>query len=232
MYTSYREEKWYCVSPAEKTRLRNKYPDWPEDHFANQIPFRDVGMFPPNGGTPEYLRAKEGLGSLESWYEYHTDFLPEELVYSLNSGRGGFVSQRRIVTLPRAAPRTNEKCIERLCDLLTTSCPQTAELLQRDIDRIVVGCSIRSYTHTHTYTRKQFGSDWYIGKVTKRNLEGLATDARCHYQVVYEDDDAEELYVEEIVPLMQVREGMGAGDTLPHTPNHTHPTGSWYKKIP
>ena len=152
MYTSYREEKWYCVSPAEKTRLRNKYPDWPEDHFANQIPFRDVGMFPPNGGTPEYLRAKEGLGSLESWYEYHTDFLPEELVYSLNSGRGGFVSQRRIVPLPRAAPRTNEKCIERLCDLLTTSCPQTAELLQRDIDRIVVGCSIRSYTHTHTHT--------------------------------------------------------------------------------
>ena len=75
-------------------------------------------------------------------YEYHIDFLPEQLALSLNSGRGGFVSQRKFAILPPAAPR-NEECIERLCDLLTTSCPQTQLVLQNEIDRIIVGSRIR-----------------------------------------------------------------------------------------
>ena len=114
-----------------------------DDKFAVRIPKRDVGAFPPNGGTPEYLTAKHKVESTEDWYEYHTDFLPEELAYQLNSNRGGFVSQRRIVKLPCAAPRNNSECIERLCDLLTTSCPQTQLLLQKEIDRLVVGSDIK-----------------------------------------------------------------------------------------
>ena len=133
----------YCVSPEEKQQLEKKYPNWPDDKFAVRIPKRDVGAFPPNGGTPEYLTAKHKVESTEDWYEYHTDFLPEELAYQLNSNRGGFVSQRRIVKLPCAAPRNNSECIERLCDLLTTSCPQTQLLLQKEIDRLVVGSDIK-----------------------------------------------------------------------------------------
>ena len=32
---------------------------------------------------------------------------------------------------------------------------------------------------------------------------GLATDAKPRYQIVYEDDDREELYVDEIIPLLR-----------------------------
>ena len=206
----------YCVSPEEKKRLEKKYPNWPDDQFATRIPKRDVGAFPPNGGTPEYVKAKEDVESKHDWYEYHTDFLPEELAHQLN---GGFVSQRRLVKLPCAAPRNNSECIKRLSDLLTTSCPQTQLLLQKEIDRIVVGCDIkyvfvllacRMHTHTRTHThprththRKKFGPSFYNGRILKRNVLGLATDAKPRYHVVYEDDDEEELYVEEIVPLMQ-----------------------------
>ena len=133
----------YCVSPEEKQRLEKKYPSWPHDQFAVKIPKRDVGAFPPNGGTPEYLEAKHAVESTDDWYEYHTDFLPEELVHRLNSNRGGFVSQRRFVKLPCAAPRDNSECTKRLCDLLTTSCPQTQMLLQKEIDKIVVGSDIK-----------------------------------------------------------------------------------------
>ena len=133
----------YCVSPEEKTSLEKKYPNWPDDKFATRIPKRDVGAFPPNGGTPEYVKAKDDVESTQDWYEYHTDFLPEELAYQLNSNRGGFVSQRRLVKLPCAAPRNNSECTKRLCDLLTTSCPQTQLLLQKDIDRIVIGSEIK-----------------------------------------------------------------------------------------
>ena len=112
-----------------------------------RIPKRDVGAFPPSGGTPEYLISKHKVESNEDWYEYHTDFLPEELVHQLNSDRGGFVSQRRLVKLPCSAPRDNCECIKRLCDLLTTSCPQTQLLFQKDIDRIVVGSYYIKHTH-------------------------------------------------------------------------------------
>ena len=68
-----------------------------------------------------------------------------------------------------------------------------------------------SGTHTHTHTHsltprtcsKKFGSSFYNGKITQRNVFGLATDSKPRYQVVYEDGDAEELYVEEIIPLLQ-----------------------------
>ena len=142
-FVSFREEKWYCVSPAEKERLVEQYANWPSGDISQRIPKRDVGAFPPNGGTQTYLDAKESVDGLEDWYEYHTDFLPEELVMGLNSGRGGFVSQRRYVGMPRATPRTNKECIARLCDLLTVSCPQTELLLQKNIDRLVVGSRIR-----------------------------------------------------------------------------------------
>ena len=47
--------------------------------------------------------------------------------------------------MPLAAPKTNDECIDRLCDLLTTSCPETHLLLQRNIDRAVIGTHIRSF---------------------------------------------------------------------------------------
>ena len=131
---------------------------------------RYVGAFPPNGGTPEYVKAKEDVESKHDWYEYHTDFLPEELAHQLN---GGFVSQRCLVKLPCAAPRNNGECIKRLSDLLTTSCPQTQLLLQKEIDRIVVGSDIkyvfvllacRMHTHTRTHTHTHPRTHTHTGK--------------------------------------------------------------------
>jgi len=146
----------YCVSPEEKQRLEKEYPNWPHDRFAVRIAKSDVGAFPPHGGTPEYLEAKHKVESTDDWYEYHTDFLPEELAHQLNSNRGGFVSQRRLVKLPCAAPRDNSECTKRLRDLLTTSCPQTQLLLQKEIDRLVVGsdikCVLCSLTHSHMHS--------------------------------------------------------------------------------
>ena len=115
----------------------------PQDSVAKRIPFDDVGQFPPNGGTPFYIEQKQDVDSLDDWFEYHTDFLPEDLVLTLNSGLGGYVSQRRSIKMPLAAPKTNDECIDRLCDLLTTSCPETQLLLQRNIDRAVIGTFIR-----------------------------------------------------------------------------------------
>ena len=57
--------------------------------------------------------------------------------------------------------------------------------------------------HAHALLRKKFGSTFFNGRITKRNVFGLATDAKPRYQIVYEDDDEEELYVEEILPLLQ-----------------------------
>lgn len=115
----------------------------PDDSLAKRIPKCDVGQFPPNGGTPDYISEKSRVDSLDDWFEYHTDFLPEELVLTLNSGLGGYVSQRRSMKMPPAAPTRNAECVSRLCDLLTTSCPQTHLLLQQNIDRAVVGNYIR-----------------------------------------------------------------------------------------
>lgn len=179
LFVSLREEKWYCISTAEKKKMQQKYSDWysprthphthtracahithaythtyplthalitttrPQDSVAKRIPFDDVGQFPPNGGTPYYIEQKQDVDSLDDWFEYHTDFLPEDLVLTLNSGLGGYVSQRRSIKMPLAAPKTNDECIDRLCDLLTTSCPETHLLLQRNIDRAVIGTFIR-----------------------------------------------------------------------------------------
>ena len=71
----------------------HRYKVWPSDEFCTRIPKRNVGSNPPDVGTPYYRNAKQHVDSHEDWYEYHTDFLPEELALSLNSGRGGFVSQ-------------------------------------------------------------------------------------------------------------------------------------------
>ena len=142
-FVSFREEKWWCISPRQKSTYELKYPNWPRDELAQRIPKDDVGAFPPRGGTPHYQKQKQYDDSDEAWYEYHTDFLPEELVHKLNRGRGGFVSQRRYVNMPVAAPRGNKECIERLCDLLTVSCPQTLQLLQKQIDSVAIGSDIR-----------------------------------------------------------------------------------------
>ena len=137
------------LTPTQHTHTRAhpattcRYAVWPSDDFCTRIPKRNVGSNPPNVGTPHYQNAKRNVECDEDWYEYHTDFLPEELTLALNSGRGGFVSQRKFVILPAAAPRNNRECIDRLCDLLTTSCPQTELLLQNAIDNIIVGSSIR-----------------------------------------------------------------------------------------
>ena len=153
-FVCFREEKWWCMSPQEKKGYALKYPNWPSDEFAQRIPKADVGAFPPEGGTAYYKDKKRRVESDEDWYEYHIDFLPEELVVPLNDGRGGFVSQRRYVKMPVAAPRRNKECIERLRDLLTVSCPQTLQLLQKQIDKIIIGSRIRYFyfIHTHTHT--------------------------------------------------------------------------------
>ena len=44
----------------------------------------------------------------------------------------------------------------------------------------------------------------YNGEIKKRSFEGLSSDAKPRYKVEYEDGDEEELYAEEIVPLLQV----------------------------
>ena len=143
-FVALREEKWFCVSSEQKRRFERKYSDWPSDEMSTRVPKLNVGMFPPDGGSPDYLAERDQNDSIEDWYEYHSDFLPEELTMTLNDGSGGYVSQRRFALLPCAAPRSNEDCISRLCDLLTTSCPQTQILLQNNIDRVVVDSRIRS----------------------------------------------------------------------------------------
>ena len=76
-----------------------------------------------------------------------------------------------------------------------------------------------THTHTHTTTthhRKDFSGDAFNGKITKRIFEGLPSDAKPLYHVLYEDGDEEDLYAEEIVPLLVVRV------STPHTllPSH------------
>ena len=76
-FVSFREEKWWCISPRQKSTYQLKYPNWPRDELAHRIPKDDVGAFPPRGGTPYYQKQKQYYDSDEAWYEYHTDFLPE-----------------------------------------------------------------------------------------------------------------------------------------------------------
>lgn len=170
-FVGFREEKWWCLSPLQKSTYQLKYPNWPRDELAHRIPKSDVGAFPPRGGTPYYHEQKKLFDSDEAWYEYHTDFLPEELVINLNRGHGGFVSQRRYVKMPVAAPRENDECIERLCDLLTVSCPQTLQLLQKQVDRVVIGSHIRcvrAYTHmTFLRTHTTHHSPLTTGKISR-----------------------------------------------------------------
>ena len=65
--------------------------------------------------------------------------------------------------------------------------------------RVCVFCLLHAYT-----CRKEFSGDWFNGKVLSRSIDGLATDAKPRYHIRYEDDDEEELYVEEILPLLKV----------------------------
>ena len=174
-FVGLREEKWFCVSPEQKAHFEGKSSDWPSDTVATRVPKANVGMFPPDGGTPDYFDEKDRVDGTEDWYEYHSDFLPEELTLNLNGGRGGYVSQQNVVPLPCAAPRSNEDCISTLCDLLTTSCPQTQILLQNNIDRIIVDSRIRSLLfacidtpHTHTHNTQH----------TENCLEQLYSRAR------------------------------------------------------
>ena len=44
----------------------------------------------------------------------------------------------------------------------------------------------------------------FNGEIKRRVYEGLSSDAKPRYKVEYEDGDREELYAEEIVPLVQV----------------------------
>ena len=78
-----------CLPPEDKVALEKKYPNWPPDEFAHRIPKHDVGAFPPRGGTPHYLKQKELVESDEPWFEYHIDFLPEELVLPLSNSFNG-----------------------------------------------------------------------------------------------------------------------------------------------
>ena len=66
--------------------------------------------------------------------------------------------------------------------------------------------------------RKKFSGDWFHGKVLGRSIDGLATDAKPRYYIKYEDDDEEELYVEEILPLLKVRANF---TSPPRPPSHT-----------
>ena len=97
----------------------SKYQDWSKD-MHNRIPVKDVGCFPVRGGTEYYKTMATDAQTDEDWYEYHVDFLPEELTATLNEGRGGFVSQRRKVCLPRSCPRAEDTdgLRRRLSDLL------------------------------------------------------------------------------------------------------------------
>ena len=73
-----------------------------------------------------------------------------------------------------------------------------------------------AHTHTHAHTgSKEFHGVDYNGKITKRSFEGLSSDAKPRYKVLYEDDDEEELFAEEIIPLLQVC--LPACLAIPHT---------------
>ena len=69
------------------------------------------------------------------------------------------------------------------------------------------------------FRRKEFNGDWFNGKIISRSIEGLASDAKPRYSVKYEDEDEEELYVEEILPLLQVCSSLSS----PRSPTHAHP---------
>ena len=80
--------------------------------------------------------------------------------------------------------------------------------------------------------RKEFSGDWYNGKIISRSIEGLASDAKPRYLVRYEDEDEEELYAEEILPLLKVCSSLSSL-SLSYTrapPPHTHK--HIYNRIP
>ena len=67
-----------------------------------------------------------------------------------------------------------------------------------------VALILARHTLTHTTHSKRFGVKDYEGSVVSRSVEGLATDAKPRYWIHYDDGDKEELYTEEILPILQV----------------------------
>ena len=77
------------------------------------------------------------------------------------------------------------------------------------------------------FCRKEFNGDWFNGKIICRSIEGLASDAKPRYRVKYEDEDEEELYVEEILPLLKVCSSLSSLSlSYTRAPPHTHITHS------
>ena len=87
-------------------------------------------------------------------------------------------------------------------------------------------CSHPDPTATHHTHRKQFNGDWFNGKILNRSIDGLATDAKPRYHVHYEDDDEEELYAEEILPLLKVCSSLSPLSALLSLPILTYPPKS------
>ena len=69
---------------------------------------------------------------------------------------------------------------------------------------VVCVCMFNRLLVCFLFCRKEFNGDWFNGKIICRSIEGLASDAKPRYRVKYEDEDEEELYVEEILPLLKV----------------------------
>ena len=82
--------------------------------------------------------------------------------------------------------------------------------------RVWCVCVCASCSIDCVFRRKEFNGDWFNGKIISRSIEGLASDAKPRYSVKYEDEDEEELYVEEILPLLQVCSSLSS----PRSPTH------------
>lgn len=150
----------YCISPSKRRTMMAKYKDWPSKQHT-RIPVKDVGRFPIHGGTEDYVHNLDSADD-EEWYEYHVDWLPEELAQTLNGNRGGYVSQRSVVYLSRSAPRLDDTAglVERLSDLLVVSDPNTRDVLQRQVDRSLVGQKVKKQFTTGEGPRRK--TEWLL----------------------------------------------------------------------
>ena len=130
----------------------------------------------------------------ENWIEYHVDFIPDDLRGGLNGGIGAYVSQRRLCKRLRPnAPRTDEKLLPLLCDLLVVSSPQLHERLRQDLDKLVHGAVVRK---EFFHNKQSLG--FFLGAVSKR------FDDTNLYRVLYHDGDREDYTIAELLPILQV----------------------------
>lgn len=110
----------------------------------------------------------------------------------MNHGVGGFVSQRRTVQLPCAAPREDSDVVSTLRDLLVTTSPQLGSLLERQVISAASKCGIQDGARI----RKQFGEHgWYEGTI--QDVEN------GFYKIQYDDGQVECLPVEDILSILQ-----------------------------